>query len=42
MSKPRYNWWPFVLNMIRDYPERAKEIVPVEETDDAAEKELPD
>lgn len=26
MSKPRYNWWPFVLNMIRDYPERAKEI----------------
>lgn len=22
MSKPRYNWWPFVLNMIRDYPER--------------------
>lgn len=26
MSKPRYNWWPFVLNMVRDYPERAKEI----------------
>ena len=26
MSKPRYNWWPFALNMIRDYPERAKEI----------------
>jgi len=24
MSKPRYNWWPFVLNMIRDYPERVK------------------
>ena len=22
MSKPRYNWWPFVLNMIRDYPVR--------------------
>lgn len=22
MSKPRYNWWPFVLNMIRDYPAR--------------------
>ncbi|MBP3478103.1 MAG: hypothetical protein J6K03_01300 [Oscillospiraceae bacterium] len=20
MSKPRYNWWPFVLNIIRDYP----------------------
>lgn len=26
MSKPRYNWWPFVLNMIRDYPGRAKDI----------------
>ena len=26
MSKPRYNWWPFALNMIRDYPERAREI----------------
>lgn len=26
MSKPRYNWWHFALNMIRDYPERAKEI----------------
>ena len=26
MSKPRYNWWPFVLNMIRDYPERVREI----------------
>ena len=22
MSKPRYNWWPFVLNIIRDYPVR--------------------
>ena len=22
MSKPRYNWWPFALNMIRDYPTR--------------------
>lgn len=22
MSKPRYNWWPFVLNIIRDYPDR--------------------
>ena len=22
MSKPRYNWWPFALNMIRDYPAR--------------------
>lgn len=26
MSKPRYNWWPFVLNIIRDYPGRAKDI----------------
>ena len=25
MSKPRYNWWPFVLNMIRDYPARLLE-----------------
>ena len=25
MSKPRYNWWPFVLNMIRDYPVRARD-----------------
>ncbi len=25
MSKPRYNWWPFVLNMIRDYPARARD-----------------
>lgn len=25
MSKPRYNWWPFVLNMIRDYPARKAE-----------------
>lgn len=23
MGKPRYNWWPFALNMIRDYPDRA-------------------
>ena len=22
MSKPRYNWWPFMLNVIRDYPAR--------------------
>ena len=22
MSTPRYNWWPFVLNMIKDYPKR--------------------
>lgn len=21
-KKERYNWWPFVLNMIRDYPAR--------------------
>lgn len=25
MSKPRYNWWPFALNMIRDYPARHSE-----------------
>ena len=25
MSKPRYNWWPFALNMIRDYPARNEE-----------------
>lgn len=25
MSKPRYNWWPFALNMIRDYPQRLAE-----------------
>ena len=25
MSKPRYNWWPFALNMIRDYPGRRAE-----------------
>lgn len=26
MSKPRYNWWNFVLNIIRDYPERRLEL----------------
>lgn len=26
MSKPRFNWWPFALNMIRDYPARKKEM----------------
>lgn len=26
MSKPRYNWWPFVINMIRDYPQRREEL----------------
>lgn len=26
MSKPRYNWWGFVLAMIRDYPHRQKEL----------------
>lgn len=26
MSKSRYNWWPFALNMIKDYPAREKEI----------------
>lgn len=25
MSKPRYNWWPYVLNMIRDYPIRKRD-----------------
>lgn len=25
MSKPRYNWWPFALNMIKDYPVRKRE-----------------
>lgn len=25
MSTPRYNWWPFVKNMIRDYPKRKME-----------------
>lgn len=25
MSKPRYNWWPFALNMIKDYPARNAE-----------------
>ena len=25
MSKPRFNWWPFALNMIRDYPARKME-----------------
>lgn len=26
MGKSRYNWWPFVLNIIRDYPQRAKDL----------------
>jgi len=26
MSKPRYNWWGFALNMIKDYPGRKKEL----------------
>lgn len=25
MSKPRYNWWPFALNMIKDYPARKRD-----------------
>lgn len=25
MSKPRYNWWPFALNMIKDYPMRLRD-----------------
>lgn len=24
-NKPRYNWWPFALNMIKDYPARKQE-----------------
>ena len=26
MSKPRYNWWSFVLAIIRDYPRRCKDL----------------
>lgn len=26
MSKPRYNWWPFALNIIRDYPQHARKL----------------
>lgn len=26
MSRSRYNWWPFMLNIIRDYPARAKQL----------------
>lgn len=26
MSKQRYNWWPYALNMIRDYPSRKMEL----------------
>lgn len=26
MSKPRYNWWSFALAIIRDYPERCKQL----------------
>ena len=26
MSKPRYNWWPFVINMIKDYPQRRADL----------------
>ncbi len=25
MAKERFNWWPFVLNMIHDYPDRKLE-----------------
>lgn len=25
MSAPRRNWWPFVLNMVRDYPQRLRD-----------------
>lgn len=25
MRKQRYNWWPYVLNMIRDYPIRKRD-----------------
>lgn len=24
-NKPRFNWWPFALNMIKDYPARKQE-----------------
>ena len=26
MSRSRHNWWPFMLNIIRDYPARAKQL----------------
>lgn len=26
MSKPRYNWWSFALAIIRDYPQRCKDL----------------
>ena len=26
MGRSRYNWWPFMLNIIRDYPARAKQL----------------
>lgn len=26
MSKPRYNWWGFILNIVRDYPQRCKQL----------------
>lgn len=31
MSKPRYNWWPFVLNAIRDYPQRRMQLKQLKE-----------
>lgn len=26
MSRSRFNWWPFALNIIRDYPLRVKQL----------------
>lgn len=26
MKKHRYNWWPFAINMIEDYPQRKEEL----------------
>lgn len=31
MSKPRYNWWPFALAIIRDYPARKAELKALQE-----------
>lgn len=30
MSKPRYRWWLFVRNMIRDYPSLRKELADIQ------------
>lgn len=31
MSKPRYNWWSFVTNIIRDYPARKLDLQQLKE-----------